>query len=65
MLKPSFRLFIVPLGAICTIATLASQNAPQGVQRTALAPVSEQLVACTHAAGKTADICILSESPTR
>ena len=28
MIKPTFRFFIVPLGAICTIATLAIQNAP-------------------------------------
>ena len=26
MLKPSFRLFIIPLGAICTLASLSSQN---------------------------------------
>ena len=29
MLKPSLRLFILPLGAVSMIATLASQNAPQ------------------------------------
>ena len=26
MLKPSFRLFIVPLGAVATLATLSAQN---------------------------------------
>ena len=26
MLKPSFRFFIIPLGAICTLASLSAQN---------------------------------------
>src|SRR3981081_2727072 len=26
MLKPSFRLFIIPLGAVCTLASLSAQN---------------------------------------
>jgi len=26
MTKPSFRFFIIPLGAICTLASLSSQN---------------------------------------
>ena len=26
MLKPSFRFFIVPLGAVATLATLSAQN---------------------------------------
>jgi len=33
MLKPNFRFFIVPLGAICTLATLASQNPHPARQR--------------------------------
>ena len=33
MLKPSFRLFIIPLGAICTLASLSSQNVTPRVQR--------------------------------
>ena len=33
MLKPSFRLFIIPLGAICTLASLSSQNVAPRVQR--------------------------------
>ena len=33
MLKPSFRLFIVPLGAVATLATLSAQNVQPRVQR--------------------------------
>jgi hypothetical protein len=33
MLKPSFRLLIIPLGAICTLASLSSQNVTSRIQR--------------------------------
>lgn len=33
MLKPSFRLFIIPLGAICTLASLSAQNTAPRAQR--------------------------------
>ena len=33
MLKPSFRLFIVPLGAVATLATLSAQNVQPRAQR--------------------------------
>ena len=33
MLKPTFRFFIVPLGAICTLATLSAQNTAPRAQR--------------------------------
>ena len=35
MLKPSFRLFIVPLGAVATLATLSAQNIQPRAQRDA------------------------------
>ena len=35
MLKPSFRLFIVPLGAVATLATLSAQNIQPRAQREA------------------------------
>ena len=35
MLKPSFRFFIIPLGAICTLASLSAQNSTQRAQRDA------------------------------
>ena len=33
MLKPSFRFFIVPLGAVATLATLSAQNVTPRAQR--------------------------------
>ena len=33
MLKPSFRFFIVPLGAVATLATLSAQNIQPRAQR--------------------------------
>src|SRR4051794_39464772 len=45
MLKPSFRLFIIPLGAICTLASLSSQNVTPRAQRGAGSTfVREQVV---------------------
>jgi hypothetical protein len=32
MLKPTFRFFIIPLGAICTLASLSGQNAAPRAQ---------------------------------
>ena len=33
MLKPSLRFFIIPLGAICTLASLSAQNATPRARR--------------------------------
>ena len=33
MLKPTFRFFIIPLGAICTLASLSAQNIAPRAQR--------------------------------
>ena len=33
MLKPSFRYFIIPLGAVSTLATLSAQNVAPRAQR--------------------------------
>ncbi len=33
MLKPSFRFFVVPLGAVATLATLSAQNIQPRAQR--------------------------------
>lgn len=64
MLKPSLRLFIIPLGAVSMIATLASQNAPQAAQRDGLSPqLRQEVVACSP--DSKADICIVSESVSR
>ncbi|ETR79068.1 hypothetical protein X566_11075 [Afipia sp. P52-10] len=62
MLKPSLRLFILPLGAVCTIAALASQNAPQASQHPAM-QTRQEIVSCSTKPN--ADVCILSESVAR
>ena len=64
MLKPSLRLFILPLGAVSMIATMASQNAPQAAQRdSAIQQVRQEIAPCKT--NSTADICIISETSAR
>jgi len=48
MLKPSFRFFIIPLGAVCTLASLSAQNVSTRAQRDAGAMVvREQVIDCS------------------
>ncbi len=59
MLKPSFRFFIIPLGAICTLASLSSQNAPQRAPRDGGATlVRQQVVDCSFTSP--AEVCVIS-----
>ena len=59
MLKPSFRLFIVPLGAVATLATLSSQNiAPRAQRDTGSMFVRERVVDCSTKSSK--EICVIS-----
>lgn len=47
MLKPSFRYFIIPLGAISTLATLSAQDVAPRVQRDQSSlTVRERVVDC-------------------
>ncbi|MGY3619083.1 hypothetical protein [Bradyrhizobium sp. USDA 10063] len=56
MLKPSFRFFIIPLGAVATLATLSSQNVSPRAQRDAgVMPVREQVIDCSTKSA--ADVC--------
>ena len=49
MLKPSFRFFIIPLGAICTLASLSSQNAaPRAQHDIGSTIVRQQVVDCSN-----------------
>ena len=58
MLKPSFRFFIVPLGAICTLASLSAQNVSPRVQReTGSMVVREQVVDCSTRSA--AEVCVI------
>lgn len=44
MLKPSFRFFIIPLGAVATLASLSAQNVSPRVQRDTGSPIVHQTV---------------------
>jgi hypothetical protein len=59
MLKPSFRFFIVPLGAVATLATLSAQNVQPRAHRDA-GPnfVREQAVDCGTRNPR--EICVIS-----
>ena len=59
MLKPSFRLFIVPLGAVATLATLSAQNVqPRAHRDTGSTFVREQVVDCGTKNPK--EVCVIS-----
>jgi hypothetical protein len=58
MLKPSFRFFIIPLGAICTLASLSAQNATPRAQRDSGSFVHQQVVDCSNK--NPADVCVIS-----
>lgn len=58
MLKPTFRLFIIPLGAICTLASLSTQNAAPRAQRdTGSMVVREQVVDCSNK--NPTEVCVI------
>ena len=60
MLKPSFRFFIIPLGAVCTLASLSAQNATPRAQRDAGSMlVREQVVDCGTKNPK--EVCVISD----
>jgi hypothetical protein len=44
MLKPTFRFLIIPLGAICTLASLSAQNTAPSARRDAGSMVVRQEV---------------------
>ncbi len=60
----SFRFFIVPLGAVCTLIALGLQDAPARADRDgAMVSVRQQVSGCSPQ--RPADVCILSgESDT-
>jgi hypothetical protein len=59
MLKPSFRLFIIPLGAVCTLATLSAQNVSPRAQRdTGVTVVHEQVIDCSTRSPS--EVCVIS-----
>ena len=59
MLKPTFRLFIIPLGAICTLASLSAQNtSPRAPRDQAAMFVREQVVDCSTKSPS--EVCVIS-----
>jgi hypothetical protein len=59
MLKPTFRFFIIPLGAICTLASLSSQNAaPRAQHETGVMQVRQQVTDCSTK--NPAEVCVIS-----
>jgi hypothetical protein len=59
MLKPSFRYFIIPLGAISTLATLSAQNITPRAQRDhGSMIVRQQVVDC--ATKSPTEVCVIS-----
>jgi hypothetical protein len=67
MLKPTFRFFIIPLGAICTLASLSSQNVTPRAQRdTGAMLVRQQVIDCSNKSPS--EVCVISydsETSTR
>ena len=59
MLKPSFRLFIIPLGAICTLASLSAQNtAPRAQREHGSMLVRQQVIDCSNK--NRSEVCVIS-----
>lgn len=59
MLKPNFRYFIIPLGAICTLASLSSQNvAPRAQRDSSSTFVRQQVVDCSNK--QPSEVCVIS-----
>ena len=59
MLKPSFRYFLIPLGAIPTLATLSAQSAaPRAERDNGTMIVREQVVDCS--AKSSSEVCVIS-----
>ena len=58
MLKPTFRFFIIPLGAICTLASLSAQNtAPRAQRVPGSILVHEQVVDCSSKSP--GEVCVI------
>jgi hypothetical protein len=58
MLKPTFRFFVVPLGAICTLASLSAQTTPPRAPRDGAMVVRQQVVDCSSKSPS--EVCVIS-----
>jgi hypothetical protein len=59
MLKPTFRLFIIPLGAICTLASLSSQHPTLHAAREQGSMLVHQAVYCSNKSPS--EVCVISD----
>ena len=60
MLKPSLRFFIIPLGAVCTLASLSAQNVSPRAQRdVGSVVVREQVVDCSNTSAN--EVCVIPD----
>ena len=57
MLKPSFRFFIIPLGAVCTLASLSAQNVSPRAQRDSGPMIMREVVDCSSKSA--AEVCVI------
>ncbi len=58
MLKPSFRFFIIPLGAVATLASLSAQNiAPRAQRDAGSMVVRERVTDCSTKSA--AEVCVI------
>lgn len=60
MLTPTFRYFVLPLGAVMALAALSTQSAASRSSRDALL-VREQVLDCS--AFQADEVCVLSTHP--
>jgi hypothetical protein len=58
MTRPSFRFFIIPLGAICTLASLSAQNTAPRTHDQGSMFVREQAVDCSTR--NSTEVCVIS-----
>ena len=64
MLKPTYRFFVIPLGAIVTLASLSSQTpSPRTQHGSPATQVREQVIDCT--AKSPTEVCVLSIETAR
>lgn len=64
MLKPTYRFFVIPLGAIVTLASLSSQSIAPRAQHTGPSMhVREQVIDCS--AKSPLEVCVLSPDSDR
>jgi hypothetical protein len=58
MTRPSFRFFVIPLGAICTLASLSAQNtAPRAQRDSGSMLVHQQVIDCSQK--NASEVCVI------